>query len=160
LEGLREAARESLAPLDRLERLLHPWVAFGIMPLFALANAGVAVDFGALAQPTSLAVAFGLIVGKPVGILIFSAVAVRLGVARLPAGTDWRMLTGAACLAGVGFTMSLFIAGLAFGDAPPLLSAAKLGVLLGSAVSAALGLGLLLAFLPLRTGATKKEPGK
>jgi NhaA family Na+:H+ antiporter len=145
---LAYAARESVSPLDRLETSLHPWVAFGIMPVFALANAGVAIEPAALADPVALAVAAGLVVGKPVGIVLFSWLAVRAGLARLPDGVDWKVLIGAGCLAGIGFTMSLFIAGLALDGT--LLGAGKVGTLAGSAVSAALGSVLLLAFLGSR----------
>jgi NhaA family Na+:H+ antiporter len=121
-------------------------VAFAIMPLFALANAGVAIDGGALTNPVARSVAAGLVVGKPLGIVLFSWLAMRTGLARLPAGMNWRVLFGAGCLAGIGFTMSIFIASLGLeGD---LLAAGKIGTLLGSGVSAVVGLGLLAAFLP------------
>ncbi|MGE3804671.1 MAG: Na+/H+ antiporter NhaA [Gemmataceae bacterium] len=139
---LRRTATETLSPLDRLETALHPWVAFGIMPLFALANAGVTFEAGALASPAAQAVAAGLIVGKPVGILLFSAVALLLGIARLPGDLNWRALIGGACLTGIGFTMSLFISGLALEG--ELLTAGKIGTLAGSAVSAALALAILV----------------
>ena len=115
------------------------------MPLFALANAGVRVDLAALAHPVSLATAAGLALGKPLGIVMFSALAVRLGWARLPEGVNWKMLTGAGCLAGIGFTMSLFIAGLALGD--ELQESGKIGALVGSALSAMIGCTLLWWFL-------------
>jgi len=142
---LTTTAHETVSPLDRLETALHPWVAFGIMPLFALANAGVGIDLSALGSPVAVAVAIGLVVGKPLGILAFSWAAVRLGLARLPTGVSWRVLLGAGCLAGIGFTMSLFIAGLVAlkGD---LLDAGKAGILTGSVVSAALGTTLLVCF--------------
>jgi Na+:H+ antiporter, NhaA family len=142
---LTVAARETISPLDRLEAALHPWVAFGIMPLFALANAGVRVELSAMTEPVALSVAAGLVLGKPLGIVAFSWVAVKLGLARLPSGVNWRILLGAGCLAGIGFTMSLFIAGLAF--EAELLTAGKIGTLLGSVISATLGLALLLYFL-------------
>lgn len=138
-------ARESVSPLDRLETALHPWVAFGIMPVFALANAGVRLEPAALAQPVSIATAAGLVLGKPLGIVLFSWLAVRLGLARLPDRVSWRVMIGAGCLAGIGFTMSLFIAGLALNG--ELLVAAKIGTLLGSTVSAILGSILLVLFL-------------
>lgn len=141
-------ARETLSPLDRLETVLHPWVAFAIMPLFALANAGVTIEPSALTEPIAIAVALALLIGKPVGIVGFSWVAVKMGVASLPSGVNWRVLLGAGCLAGIGFTMSLFIAGL--GLEGEQLRAGKIGTLLGSALSAALGMGLLLYWLPLR----------
>jgi NhaA family Na+:H+ antiporter len=138
-------ARETISPLDRLETVLHPWVAFGIMPLFALANAGVRLELSAMAEPVAFAVAAGLVLGKPLGITAFSWVAVKLGLARLPAGVNWKLLFGAGCLAGTGFTMSLFISGLAL--QPELLKAGKIGTLTGSLISATLGLALLMYFL-------------
>ena len=148
LSHLETAAREAVSPLERLETALHPWVAFAIMPVFALANAGVAVEPAALGHPVALAVAAGLLLGKPLGIVLFSALAVRAGIARLPTGVTWSVMLGAGCLAGIGFTMSLFVAGLALeGD---LLDAGKIGTLTGSAASAILGLLLLVVFLPRR----------
>lgn len=141
-------ARETISPLDRLETALHPWVAFVIMPLFALANAGVRVELSAITEPVALAVVAGLVFGKPIGIVTFSWMAVKLGLARLPTGVNWKILFGAACLAGIGFTMSLFISGLAL--QAELLTAGKIGTLIGSLVSATLGLGLLLYFLRQR----------
>jgi NhaA family Na+:H+ antiporter len=146
INQLETAAREAVSPLERLETTLHPWVAFGIMPIFALANAGVAIRPEGAAHPVAWAVAAGLVLGKPVGIVLFSWVAVRLGFARLPSGVNWRVMVGAGCLAGIGFTMSLFIAGLALeGD---LLDAAKVGTLAGSTTSALLGFILLVRNLP------------
>jgi NhaA family Na+:H+ antiporter len=116
------------------------------MPVFALANAGVRIDLQALASPVAVAVMSGLLLGKPVGILLATWVSVRCGIARLPEGVDWRAMWGAGCLAGIGFTMSLFISGLALNDA--LLDDAKIGILAGSALSATLGCMLLAAFLP------------
>ena len=145
VELLTATARETIAPLDRLETALHPWVAFVIMPLFALANAGVAVDVSALGHPVAAAVAAGLIVGKPVGILAFSWAAVRLGLAQLPRGVTWKLLLGGGMLAGIGFTMSMFIASLALEGR--WLDAGKIGTLSGSAVSALLGSVTLLLFM-------------
>lgn len=149
LEEVGLAAREAVSPLERLEVALHPWVGFLIMPLFALANAGVVLSSDALGAPLGLAVAVGLVIGKPVGILGASWLAVRTGRATLPEGVDWRLLAGAGCLAGIGFTMSLFIAGLSFGDA--LLEEAKMGILLGSLASAVIGMAALKSTLPKRT---------
>jgi NhaA family Na+:H+ antiporter len=146
------AAREAVPPLDRLEHAIHPWSAFLIMPIFALANAGVSVEGGLLSEPVALAVGAGLVIGKPAGILLFCFVAVRLGLAKLPDGVGWMTLAGGAMLAGIGFTMSLFIAGLALdGD---VLEAAKVGILLASLCAGALGMAFLLASLP------RIEPGK
>jgi NhaA family Na+:H+ antiporter len=146
LLGLLTPARGSFAPLERLERTLHPWVAFGIMPIFALANAGVSIQPADLQSPVAHAVAAGLILGKPLGIALSSWGAVKLGLARLPGGVNWHVLVGAGSLAGIGFTMSLFIAQLALPD--NLLDAGKIGVLAGSTISAVLGSLLLLYFLP------------
>ncbi len=143
---LKITAQEAVSPLERLETALHPWVAFAIMPLFALANAGVKIEPSAFGHPVALAVAAGLVVGKPLGIVAFSWLAVRLGVASLPGGVNWRVMVGAGCLAGIGFTMSLFVAALALDG--PLLDAGKIGILTGSAVSAVAGLTLLWLFLP------------
>lgn len=145
-----DASHEPISPLERVVTALHPWVAFGIMPLFALANAGVALKFGALLQPITLAVAFGLLIGKPAGILGFSWLAVRIKLARAPAQNSPLVILGAGCLAGIGFTMSLFIAGLALEGAE--LEEAKLGILCGSSVSAAVGCALLWRFLPRHAG--------
>ncbi len=148
LSQLSVAAHEAVSPLERLERALHPWVAFGIMPVFALANAGVRIEPASFSHPVAWAVSAGLVLGKPVGIVLFSWLAVRLGVARLPSGVNWKVMVGAGCLAGIGFTMSLFIAGLALQG--ELLDAGKIGTLTGSSSSALLGCLLLWAFLPNR----------
>jgi NhaA family Na+:H+ antiporter len=145
LRGIqREVAHEvpePSSPAEQLVHALHPWVAFVIMPLFALANAGVAIHPSAVATPVALAVVSGLVLGKPIGIVLLSYASVRSGLARLPDGVDWRTMVGAGCLGGIGFTMSLFIAGLALDG--PLLDEAKVGILAGSAVSAILGCLLL-----------------
>ncbi|MBK9411575.1 MAG: Na+/H+ antiporter NhaA [Gemmatimonadetes bacterium] len=144
LNGLDVAVSAVNAPLLKLEHSLHALVSFGVMPLFALSNAGVRLSgIGeALASPVSLGVALGLVVGKMLGITAFSAAAVRLGLAALPSGVTWRALHGAAWLGGIGFTMSLFIAGLAFGDSP-LLDAAKIAVLGASTVAGLIGFVIL-----------------
>ena len=143
---LQQAARESVSPLEYLESLLHPWVAFVVMPIFALANAGVPFAVADFAQPVALAVAAGLIIGKPLGILLFSFLAVRVGLARLPDRVGWGAVMGGGFLAGIGFTMALFIAGLALeGDQ---LNPAKVGILGASAVAAVLGMSALLILLP------------
>ena len=141
-EAMEDSAARVQSPLHRMEHHLTPWVTFLVIPIFALANAGI--DLGAvqwseaLAHDVTLGVIGGLVLGKFAGISLFSWAAVRLGAARLPAGVAWRHLLGAAWLAGIGFTMSLFIAQLAFPD-PRLVEEAKLGILLGSAISAGVG---------------------
>jgi NhaA family Na+:H+ antiporter len=140
---LRYAARESVAPMARLVDRLHPWVGYLIMPLFALANAGVPVKAESIGDPVGWMIALGLVVGKTVGILGFSYLAVKCRLARLPEGVTWRMMLAAALLGGIGFTMALFIAGLAFAGSAHHLEAAKTGILLGSIV-AGIGGALLL----------------
>lgn len=146
LRAVEIAARETLAPLERLETGLHPWVGFAIMPIFALANAGVPLTASELGDPVVYAMIFGLAIGKPIGILGASWIAVRLGIAQRPAELRWPIIAAAGVLSGIGFTMALFIAGLAF-DAG-LLNAAKVGILTASLLSALAGLGLLAAILP------------
>lgn len=139
---MRRVSRETISPLEYLIYVLHPWVAFVIMPLFALANAGVTLQASDAISSVSLAVIVGLFVGKPIGILLVSWLSLKLGFAELPSGVHWRHLIGGSLLAGIGFTMALFIAGLAFTD-QDLLRPAKVGVLLGSLASGAAGMALL-----------------
>jgi len=145
---LATVARESVAPLDRLERALHPWSSFLVVPLFALANSGVrfsGMDLGAaVTHPVTLGTALGLLVGKLVGISAFTWLAVRLGWGRLPREVGWRHVAGVAAVAGIGFTVALFISGLAFSD-PHLADQAKLGIYAGSILAGGLG------YLVLRT---------
>jgi NhaA family Na+:H+ antiporter len=152
------ATPEAESPLDRLEAALHPWVAFVIMPLFALANAGVAIELAALTTPVSLAVIAGLALGKPLGIVLFSWASVRVGLTKLPEGMTWKVMVGAGCLGGIGFTMSLFIAGLAFEG--ELRDDAKIGILAGSALVGIVGALLLLAFLPRAPAAASHAGGE
>ena len=138
---------EGKSPLKRLEHAIHPWVMFGVAPLFGLASAGVALGGGisALAAPLPLGILLGLFVGKQLGVFAAIYAVVRLKLAPMPRGTNWRQLWGAASLCGIGFTMSLFIGALAFPGQPVLIEAAKIGTLAGSLLSA------LLGFLILRT---------
>lgn len=129
-------------PLKTLEHALHPWVAFGIMPLFALANAGVSLKTVAVSYVAS-GVIFGLFIGKQIGVLGFSWMAVRLKWARLPDGASWVQMYGVASLCGIGFTMSLFLGTLAFSRADFYLEEVKVGVLIGSLLSGMLGAGVL-----------------
>jgi len=141
------APDDATSPLHRLEHALHPWVAFAIVPLFGFANAGVSlagVGAGTLGRPLVLGIALGLFLGKQLGIVAAIWGADRLGIARRPAGIGWGQLYGMALLAGIGFTMSLFIGGLAFAD-PALLGEVKIGVLAGSIASALAGVIVLLA---------------
>lgn len=143
LKTLKIAQREFLPPVTRVQMSLHPWVAYGVMPLFALANAGVSlqgIDLGAgSAQWVMIGIIAALVIGKPAGLLAASWVAVKMGLCSLPPGVSWKGVTLVGLLAGIGFTMSIFIATLAFADAS-LLSAAKLGVLVASCAAALLGL--------------------
>lgn len=139
------------SPSQRLEHVLHPHVAFGILPLFAFANAGVpltGLGLDLLLHPVTLGTALGLFVGKQLGVFAACLLAIRSGWCTMPAGADWRVLYGAAVLTGIGFTMSLFIGSLAFPSGEfdqPL----RTGVLLGSALSITLGLGWLAALPPV-----------
>jgi len=147
LEKIRIANREAIPPVVRIEAALHPWVAFAIMPLFALANAGVALgslsDLPADGMGILSGIGLGLLIGKPLGIVLFSWLAVRLGIAALPEGTSWSGVLVVGCVAGIGFTMALFIGVLAFED-PLMLATAKLGVL-GASLLAGI-VGLLVGF--------------
>lgn len=147
------ARREAVPPVVRLEAALNPWVAFGIMPLFALANAGVTlgqVDLGATgALAVSAGVVLGLVIGKPLGIVGASLLSARLGLCALPRGVDWRGLLVVGMVGGIGFTMALFIAELAF-QSPLCLGIAKLAVLIGSLASGILGMAAGLTLLAKR----------
>ncbi|MDQ3201084.1 MAG: Na+/H+ antiporter NhaA [Pseudomonadota bacterium] len=143
LKELLQAQREMLSPVQRIQMTLHPWVAFCIMPLFALANAGVSfagADLdNALSQHVFIAVVLALVVGKPVGVVLASYLLVKMKMCELPTGVTWPGIVLVGLLAGIGFTMSIFIASLAFND-PALLAAAKLSVLCASAAAAIVGL--------------------
>ena len=148
--ALEESCKKVLTPLQRFEHGLHPWVSFFIIPLFALANAGVTLAgldiMDALFSPISLGIIVGLFIGKQAGIFTFSWIAVKLKWASLPEGVTWAKLYGAGILAGVGFTMSLFIAGLAF-SSESMIDLAKIGILTGSLISGIVGFILLKASL-------------
>jgi len=142
-----EAVSERMqSPAQRLEHALHPWTTYLILPIFALANAGVTLSFdsGSIFGPVSLGVILGLVLGKPIGITLFSYLAVRMGVAELPVNVDWRQIFATSWLAGIGFTMSLFIAGAAFTDVV-LLDQAKIGILAASLLAGLIG-ALLMWF--------------
>lgn len=140
---LEDTARTVQSPLQRMEHTLNPWVAFLVVPIFAFSNAGI--DFSeirlgeGLKHPVALGIILGLVVGKFLGISVFSWLAVKLRIGKLPAGVGWRHLLGVAWLGGIGFTMSLFISQLAFPD-PLIREYAKLGILFASAISAIIGL--------------------
>jgi NhaA family Na+:H+ antiporter len=145
VSSLEVACEAVETPLSRLEHTLLPWVAFFIMPVFALSNAGVQVGGGFLGSLTggvSLGIILGLVVGKQVGVTLFAWLAVKMGMAELPADASWKQLYGVACLCGIGFTMSLFIANLAF-PSPEALDIAKAGILVASLVSGVWGYWVL-----------------
>ncbi|EKO3449341.1 Na+/H+ antiporter NhaA [Vibrio fluvialis] len=140
------------SPLKHLEHALHPYVAFGILPLFAFANAGISlegVSFSSLASTLPLGVALGLLIGKPLGIFSFSVIAVKAGIAKLPEGINFKHIFAVSVLCGIGFTMSIFISSLAFGSANVDYDTyARLGILMGSTTAAILGYVLLRLSLP------------
>lgn len=162
---LDATARATLSPADDLIHVLHPWVAFVIMPVFALANAGVPLDPATLGQPDAMrvgaAVAAGLLIGKPVGIASFAWLAVRLGLARLPRGVSWGQVVGAGALAGIGFTVALFVSALAFGELEAVGAGSKVGILGGSVLATLIGAVLLSQTLPREAPApAAAEPGR
>jgi NhaA family Na+:H+ antiporter len=146
IEGIaahvEQVAYESESPLERAQRHFHPWSSFVVLPMFALANSGVELSAAAIQEAMRTAAAYGvmvgLVVGKPLGILVFSWAAVRIGVASLPEGLRWRHVAGVGVLAGIGFTVSIFITDLAFTD-PALVQAAKVGIFAASLIAAVLG---------------------
>ncbi|MCT8971661.1 Na+/H+ antiporter NhaA [Microbaculum marinisediminis] len=135
------AVAESLSPVERLVMMLHPWVGFVIMPIFALANAGVPISVDDIGQPVSVAIVIGLVLGKPIGVMSFSWLAAHACLAIKSRGLSWRYMAAGALLTGIGFTMSLFVAELAY--SPALIDAGKIGIFTGSVMSAVLGLSML-----------------
>lgn len=143
LHAIEVACDEVSPPLQRIEHALHPWVMYGIMPVFAFFNAAVALGADmpkTLLHSSTLGISLGLVLGKPLGITVFSWLAIRSGIAVLPERVRWGQMVGVACMGGIGFTMSIFIAGLAFDG--PALASAKLGILCSSVAAGSLG-GLL-----------------
>lgn len=145
------------SPLKHMEHALHPYVAFGILPLFAFANAGISLEGVSMSGLTSmlpLGIALGLLVGKPLGIFTFSWAAVKMGVAKLPEGVNFKHIFAVSVLCGIGFTMSIFISSLAFGNVSPEFDTyARLGILMGSTTAALLGYALLHFSLPKKAQA-------
>lgn len=159
LQSMNTSIDFASAPLQRLEHAIAPFSTFLVLPLFAIANAGVHIGpgfFASLTDPITLGVALGLFVGKQIGIFATSLIAVRLRLGDLPANVTWRQLHGVSVLGGIGFTMSLFVAGLAFQD-PALQDEAKVGILLGSLLSAIVGV-LLLKSAPAAAGTQATAP--
>jgi NhaA family Na+:H+ antiporter len=143
---IEEKLEDIEPPLNRFVHLLHGWVAYGVVPLFALANSGISLEGMALAdltRPLPLGIIVGLFAGKQVGIFLFTWVAVKVGVSTMPGGARLSQVHGVAVVAGIGFTVALFVANLAFPGQPELLTEAKLGILLGSLLSAVAGYLLL-----------------
>ena len=140
-------AREGVSPLARLQELLHPWTSFVVLPLFALANAGVRLSGGSIAdaldEPVTLGIIAGLVVGKPLGVVVAAFITVKLGLGRLPRACGWLEMAGVGMLAGVGFTVAIFIAGLAFTQ-PADEVAAKIGILVASTLAGILGAAMLV----------------
>ncbi|WP_332065875.1 Na+/H+ antiporter NhaA [Bartonella sp. CB189] len=157
LKKMRKGQRDMIAPVLRVQKTLHPWVAYGIMPIFAFANAGVSFANFDLSSNKSLLIGLGIIiglfVGKPLGIITASYLAVKSGLCRLPPNTTWSGILLIGFLAGIGFTMSIFVSMLAFKDIV-LLDSAKIGVLCGSGLSALTGLGYGILYIKRR----KKVP--
>lgn len=157
-QTLETVSERMQSPAQRLETALHPWTTYLILPIFALANAGVLLDFSSsrVFGPVSLGIILGLVVGKPLGITLFSYLAVRLGLAELPVNVGWRQIFAASWLAGIGFTMSLFIAGAGFSDAA-LLNEAKIGILAASLIAGLVGSVLMWVSSPTHAEASHIE---
>ena len=158
VERIEKLSSRTEGPLERLEDLVHPWVSFAILPIFALANAGIVFSSDslsdALASNVTLGVALGLLVGKPLGVLGMTWLAVRTGLGELPSGVGWRHILGVGFLAGIGFTVAIFVAAIAF-DSPAVVDQAKMGIFGASLMAGAAGY-LFLRFMGSRT----LEPGK
>ena len=149
VQSIELACHDVETPLQRMEHSLHPWVAYLVIPLFALANAGLTIGTINMAQsltsPVALGVVVGLFFGKPLGIVLFSWLFTKMNLSSLPAGVTWPHIIGAGMLGGIGFTMSLFITSLSFGD-PLTLDFAKVGVLIASFLSGTAGIAFLQIF--------------
>ena len=147
--ALERASEGVTAPVLRLEHALHNFSAFVVMPLFAFANAGVKIDLSLQHAEIGFGILAGLLFGKPLGIMMFALIAVKTGIARLPQAVNWRSLLGYGLLAGIGFTMSLFIAMLAFDDMASV-NAAKRGIIAGSLLAGVAGAVMLRTGRALR----------
>lgn len=154
-------ARSSVSQMEWLEHGLHPWTSLGIVPVFALANAGVSLSSSALGDAARSPVAWGalvgLVVGKTIGISGFAWLATRTGISALPAGATWRQVIGTAALAGIGFTVSIFVTGLAF-DGVDLVAEAKIGILAASLIATGLAAALLLGAPASSTADAEPKP--
>ncbi|MHA7814701.1 MAG: Na+/H+ antiporter NhaA [Phycisphaerales bacterium] len=148
VNAILKNARQVLPPLHRIEHVVHPWAAFVIIPIFALANAGIEIQGGIgenLSDPAAIGIILGLFVGKPLGIILLCWIACLAGIATLPRGVSWRHILGAGMLGGIGFTMAIFIANLAYAGSQSHLEHAKLAILVASALSAIGGAIVLLS---------------
>ncbi|MFC4213160.1 Na+/H+ antiporter NhaA [Pedobacter lithocola] len=157
IQQVKNLSLAAETPLQKIEHALHPYVAFLVMPLFALANSGIIIGadfFTAIINPVSIGVTAGLVLGKFTGILLFCYIMVKLGIAKLPEGGTWKHMIGVALLAGIGFTMSLFISGLAF-SSPEYVEQAKYGILIASGLSGILGTLVLRGTARNQTGLKK-----
>ncbi|MEG2319034.1 MAG: Na+/H+ antiporter NhaA, partial [Mucinivorans sp.] len=146
LQELRVISRNTISPIQRLEHALHSSVNFFIMPIFALANAGVVIamtDLPALLDNQGLGIELGLIIGKPIGIVLFSWIIIKMGLSQMPQGATWPKLIGVGCLGGIGFTMSIFIDMLAFSD-PTMVSYGKMAILTASVIAGIVGSVVLM----------------
>jgi NhaA family Na+:H+ antiporter len=153
IPAIERALEQREAPLTRFTAFLHPWVAFGVMPVFALVNSGVevvGVGVERLAGPVAVGTGIALVAGKLVGVFAFTAVAVKAGLSSLPGGASWGKLVGVSLVTGIGFTVALFIAGLAFPGDAALLDEAKVGILAGSLVAGVAGAFVLRATAVVR----------
>ncbi len=159
-QELERLCEDVETPMTHLQHRLNPWVAYGILPLFAFANAGIPIVSGfgeALTSPVAWGVLIGLVFGKPLGITLFAWLAVRTGLAILPRAITWTHLLGVAWLGGIGFTISLFVSELAF-KTSPLANSARIGILIGSLVAGAIGFAILRRTLPAAAPAESSEP--
>lgn len=159
IEEMKNTSSDAQAPLQKLEMALHPWVTFLVIPMFALSNSGVVIGsdfFSALINPITIGIVVGLILGKLLGVTFFTWILVKTKVADLPEGSTWRHIMGIACLAGVGFTMSLFVTNLAF-DQLYMVEQAKYGILLASLIAGVLGVFLLKGAKPIVQSEDKNE---
>lgn len=156
---LEAIAERIQTPAQRLEHSVTPWATYLVLPIFALANAGVALEgnlIDAITNPIALGIILGLVLGKSIGISLFTWIAVKVGLAELPARVTWPQLVGTAFLAGIGFTMSLFITNSAF-DTPQLVSTAKVSILVASILATVIGMSMLLLSTSKRKTSTEIE---
>ncbi len=159
------SAREDdqASPSHKLEHFLHKPVAFLILPIFALANTGIVIGSGwasELASANSLGILGGLVLGKPIGIMLFSFIAVAIGICRLPLDVNWKHIFGAGLLGGIGFTMSIFITNLAFPGDAGVINAAKMAILLASLIAGIIGFIWLTLWSKAQGSSKSSEPGK